>query len=131
VCLLFFIFGVVKFLECILNVLVNCALYHLHEILSDYLQDFFFMGVFVNIIGFLVWFVFVLLASGTGYPFSSFPCESCIKLFLWKNDFHPFFFLPSLYLVLHRLVGGFSHLLSFPWFNFCFLVVGFLAWLVC
>jgi hypothetical protein len=32
--------------------------------------------------------------------------------------------------VLDRLVGGFSHLFSFPWFNFCFLAL-FLAKLVC
>jgi hypothetical protein len=42
-----------KFLECLLHVLVNHVYYHLHEILSDYLQDFFFEYVFVVIIEFL------------------------------------------------------------------------------
>jgi hypothetical protein len=36
-----------------LYVLVDHVLYHLHEILSDYLQHFFFEDVFVGIIGFL------------------------------------------------------------------------------
>jgi hypothetical protein len=71
----------------------------------------------------LMLFIFVLLESGTGYPFSSFPSEFCIKLFCGENGFHPFFVFPSLHLVLcnsvlDRLVGGFSHLFSFPWFNF-------------
>jgi hypothetical protein len=40
-----------------------------------------------------------------------------------ENGFHPFFVFPSLHLVLcnyvlDRLFGGFSHLFSFPWFNF-------------
>jgi hypothetical protein len=33
-------------------------------------------------LGSLASFIFVLLESGTGYPFSSFPSESCIKFFL-------------------------------------------------
>jgi hypothetical protein len=91
------------------------------------------MGVLVDIIGFLgiiyLWVIF--LESGTGYPFSSFPSESCINLFLGGgNGFHSFFFFPSFLLVscnhscwyhvtiLDRLVGGFSHLFSFPWLNF-------------
>jgi hypothetical protein len=45
------------------------------------LAGFFFEGVFVGILGSLVSFIFVLLESGTGYPFSSFPFDSCIKLF--------------------------------------------------
>jgi uncharacterized membrane protein len=52
----------------------------------------------------------VLLGSGTGYPFSSFPTESYIELIFEESGFHPFFF-PLLHLVLchyvlDRLVGG-------------------------
>jgi hypothetical protein len=53
------------------------------------------------------------------------PVLSC---FLGENCFHPFFFFPSLHLVLFnyvvdRLFGVFSHLFSFPQFNFCFVAV--------
>jgi hypothetical protein len=42
---------------------------------------------------------------------------------LGENGFHPFFVFPLLHLILcnyvfDRLVGGFSHLFSFLWFNF-------------
>jgi hypothetical protein len=42
-----------KFLECLLYVLVNCVYYHFPKILSKYLEDFFFECVFVDIVGFL------------------------------------------------------------------------------
>jgi hypothetical protein len=45
-------------------------------------------------LGFLASFIFVLLESGTGYPFSSFPSESCIKLFFGRELFQSFFCLP-------------------------------------
>jgi hypothetical protein len=43
---------------------------------------------------------------------------------LGGNGFHPFFFFPSLHFVLcnyvlDKLVSGFSHLFSSPWFYFC------------
>jgi hypothetical protein len=62
---------------------------------------------------------------GSGYPFFSFPTESCIELFFEDSDFHPFFFFPSLHSVLcnyvfDRLVGGFDCLISFPDFIFCY-----------
>jgi hypothetical protein len=46
-----------------------------------------------------------------------------LNYFGGKNHFHPFVVFPSLHLVLSnyildRLVGGFSHLFYFPWFNF-------------
>jgi hypothetical protein len=43
VCLLLvFIFVVLEFLECLLYVLINLVYSHLHEIFTDYLQDFSF-----------------------------------------------------------------------------------------
>jgi hypothetical protein len=42
-------------------------------------------------LGNLAQFIFALLESGTGYPFSS---ESCINLFLWGEWFLSFFHLP-------------------------------------
>jgi hypothetical protein len=39
-------------------------------------------------------FIFVLLESGTGYPFSSFPSESCTNLFWGREWFPSFFHLP-------------------------------------
>jgi hypothetical protein len=70
-----------------------------------------------------VTFIIVLLGSWTGYPFSSFPTESCIEFFFEECGFHPFFF-PLLLLVLYNyildwLVGGLNCLFSFPWFDFC------------
>jgi hypothetical protein len=44
-------------------------------------------------LGSLVTFIIVLLGSGTGYPFSSFPTESCIQLFFW-GEWFPSFLLP-------------------------------------
>jgi hypothetical protein len=66
-----------------------------------------------------VTFIIVLLSSGTGYPFSAFSTLPCIELFFEANGFHPFFFFPSLQLVLcsyvlDRLVGVFDALFSFP-----------------
>jgi hypothetical protein len=77
-------------------------------------------------LGALLSFITVVLGSGTRYPFSSFPSESYWSFFLlhmvlWNYD-------------LDRLVGGFIHLFSFPWFNFCFvavLVCYFCPWSVC
>jgi hypothetical protein len=74
-------------------------------------------------LGSLASFFFVLLGSGIGYLFSSFPSESCIKLFFGGEWFSFLFVFPSLHLVLcnyvlNRVIGGFSHLFSFPWFNF-------------
>jgi hypothetical protein len=45
-------------------------------------------------LGSLASFIFVLFESGTGYPFSSYPSESCIKLFLGGEWFLSFFHLP-------------------------------------
>jgi hypothetical protein len=88
-------------------------------------------------LGPLVSFIFVLLESRTRYQFSSFPSESCIKLFWWgENGFHPFFFFLSLYLVLcqyvlDRLVGGsVTSFLSLDLILFCG-CIGFLAKCVC
>jgi hypothetical protein len=78
-CPMFFIFGILKFLGCILYILANHVWYLLYEILSDFLQDFFFEGVFWSFLGSLVSFIIVLLGSGTVYLFYSFPSESCIK----------------------------------------------------
>jgi hypothetical protein len=66
-----------------------------------------------TLVGSLVSFIIVLLGSGTGNQ---------------ENGFHPFFFFPSSHLelcnyVLDRLVGGFSHLFPFPWFNLCVMAV--------
>jgi hypothetical protein len=74
-------------------------------------------------LGSLASFIFVLLESGTRYPFSLFLSESCFKLFYVGEWFPSLFFLPiiplgTLQLCFGRLVGGFSHLFSFPWFNF-------------
>jgi hypothetical protein len=80
-------------------------------------------------LGYLVLFIFVLLGSGTGYLFSSFPFASCIKIiFFEESGFHHFFFFPLFHLVLckyvlDRLVGGFSDLFSFPLFNFYVMAV--------
>jgi hypothetical protein len=47
------------------------------------------------LLGSLVSFIlFCLLESGTGYPFSSFPPESCIKLFWGREWFPSLFHLP-------------------------------------
>jgi hypothetical protein len=75
------------------------------------------------LLGSLALFVFVLLESGTGYLFSSFPSNLVLNYFGGDNGFHPFFFFPMLDLVLcnyvfDKLLVGFSHLFSFPWFNF-------------
>jgi hypothetical protein len=59
-----------------------------------------------------------VLRSESKYRFYSFPSESCIELFFFKESgFHPFFFL-SLNLVLcnyafDRIVVGFDCLFSF------------------
>jgi hypothetical protein len=45
-------------------------------------------------LGSLAQFIFVLLKSVTGYPFSSFPSESCINLFLGGECFPSLFHLP-------------------------------------
>jgi hypothetical protein len=50
--------------------------------------------VLVALLGSLVSFIFVLLESETGYLFSSFPCESCIKLFFEGEWFPSLFHLP-------------------------------------
>jgi hypothetical protein len=72
-----------------------------------------------TLLGSLVLFVLVLLESGAGYPFSSFPSELCVKLFLRGEWFPSLFLLPITHLVLcnyvlDRLFGSFSHLFSFP-----------------
>jgi hypothetical protein len=46
-----------------------------------------------------------------------------LNYFWGENCVHPSFVFPTLHLVLcnyvlDRLVGGFSHLFSFPWFDF-------------
>jgi hypothetical protein len=41
-------------------------------------------------LGYLVTFIIVLLGSGWGYPFSSFPTESSIELFFWGESFPSF-----------------------------------------
>jgi hypothetical protein len=56
------------------------------------------------------------LVSSSNGMVGQFSFEEC--------GFYPFFFFPSLHLVLcnyvlDRLVGGFNCLFSFPWFNFC------------
>jgi hypothetical protein len=59
-----------------------------------------------------------------------FPLNPVLNLFLFfqESGFDPFFLFPSLHLV-HcnyvpdRLVGGFSHLFSFAWFNFCVVTI--------
>jgi hypothetical protein len=51
--LIFFIFVVMKFLECLLYILVDHIQCHLYEILIDYLQDFFFQVAVVGLVGFL------------------------------------------------------------------------------
>jgi hypothetical protein len=83
------------------------------------MEDFFLEDVLWTLLGSWASNIFVLLDYGTWYPFSSFPFDCSIK---FENGFHPFFFFPVLHLVLcnyvDRLLGGFSHLFSFPWFNF-------------
>jgi hypothetical protein len=74
-----------KFLECMFYILVNYLQYHLHEILQNF-------SLWVFLLGSLVSFIFVLLESGTGYPFSSFLSESYIKLF-WGREWFPSLFL--------------------------------------
>jgi hypothetical protein len=44
-------------------------------------------------LGSLVSSIIVLLGSGTSYPFSSFPTESCIELFFW-GEWFPSLLLP-------------------------------------
>jgi hypothetical protein len=58
-----------------------------------------------------------------GISFLHFPLNPALNYFFEDSGFHPFFFFPPLHLVLcyyvfDRLVGGFSHLFSFPCFNF-------------
>jgi hypothetical protein len=81
--LMFVIFGVLKFHECILYILVNHVRYLLHLFLRDFFQYFLFEGFFLcgYQLGSLVTFIIVLLGSGTGYPFSSFLTESCVEFF--------------------------------------------------
>jgi hypothetical protein len=80
-------------------------------------------------LGSLASFIFVLLESGIGYPFSSFPFESYIKLFWGEMVSIPFSYshCSCWYCVtaLDRLVGGFSHMFSFPWSN----LVSWLYWI--
>jgi hypothetical protein len=77
----FFLFGVLKFLEPILYILVDHVCYLLHEFLSDFFPDIFFEELLLASLISFVTFLIVLLRSGTGYPFSSFPSELCIELF--------------------------------------------------
>jgi hypothetical protein len=49
--------------------------------------------------------VFVLLESGTGYPFSSFPSSSCTNLFLVGEWFPPLFHLSITPLVAFSVPG--------------------------
>jgi hypothetical protein len=72
-------------------------------------------------------FIIILLGSGTGYTFFSFPTESCFEFYLFLGfeecGFHYFFF-PLLQLVLFnsgldQLVDDLNCLFSFPGFNFC------------
>jgi hypothetical protein len=53
-----------------------------------------------TLLGSLVSFIFVWLESRTGYPFSSFPSESCIKLFSGIECF------PSLFLLSIASLGA-------------------------
>jgi hypothetical protein len=69
------------------------------------LQDFFFEDVFVDILGSLVSFIFVLMESGTGYPFSSFPENPVLNYFGGENGFHPLFFFLSLFLRTLFMIG--------------------------
>jgi hypothetical protein len=97
--------------------------FHLHEILSDYLQNFIFEGVLVVIVGFLGVVYLFCWSPELGIRFLHFPVNLVLNYCFAENGFYPFFVFPLLHLVLcsyvlDRLVGGFSHLFSFPWFNF-------------
>jgi hypothetical protein len=60
--------------------------------------------------------------------FLHFPLNPVLNYFWGESGFYPFFFFSLLLLVLcdcvvDMLVGGFSHLFSFPLFNFCVVAV--------
>jgi hypothetical protein len=64
---------------------------HVYEILIDYLQNFFFQSILVGFFGFLGIVYLSFLDCGPGYPFSSFPSESCTNLF-WGGEWFPSLF---------------------------------------
>jgi hypothetical protein len=84
---------------------------------------------FWALLGSLASFIFVLLESGTGYPFSSFPYESCMKLFFGKEWFPSLFLIPLLHLVLCNYVPV-TCFLSLGLILFCG-CIGFFAKCVC
>jgi hypothetical protein len=113
----FFILGVMKFLECLLTCLLTIS-GHISIKFSVITCRIYSLRVFLWASLGSLSFIFVLLESGIGYPFSSFPSESCIKLF-WGVDWFPSHLLhPIVPLVLDRLVCCFSHLFSSSCFNF-------------
>jgi hypothetical protein len=62
------------------------------EIVSDYLQDFFFQSVLGGFIDFLgIVYLFFVGVWNSGYLFSSFPSESCVNL-LWGREWFPSLF---------------------------------------
>jgi hypothetical protein len=61
----------------------------IHEILSDYWQDFFFQIVFVGFIGFLGVVYLCFAGLWNWLSIFLFPSESCIKLF-WGEEWFPF-----------------------------------------
>jgi hypothetical protein len=92
------------------------------------LQDFFFEEVFEGIAGFLDVVYLFCCSQELGIHFLHFPLNLYLIIFFEESGFHPFFFFPLVHLVvcnnvLDRVVGGFSHLFSFPLFNFCFVTV--------
>jgi hypothetical protein len=76
------------------------------------------------LLGSLASFIFVLLESGTGYPFYSFPSESCINLFFGGEWFPSLFHLPIAPLgtvQLCSLIGNWwLQSVFFPLVKFCF-----------
>jgi hypothetical protein len=115
--LIFFVFGVLKFLECILYILssvfsmiffvITCKISSLRVLLWAFL-------------GSLVSFTFVFWELETvGIHFLHLALNPVLNYFIEDSHFHPFFFFSLLYLVLcnyvlDKLVCGFSQLFFFP-----------------
>jgi hypothetical protein len=124
-----------KFLECLLYILVNHVYYYLHEILSDTSKISFLrcsvdivllLGLIyvcffevLNWVSISLWILYLIIFGGkmVSIPFSSshHSCLYCVT-------------------VLDRLVGGFSRLFFFPSLNFLlwlYWVFSFCPWFGC
>jgi hypothetical protein len=125
--LIFFIFGVLEFLEssCMFWLTMSYNMSMKFSLISCRISS---LRMFLwALLSSLVLFIFVLLESGTGYLFSSFPSESCIKLFWGENCFHSFFVFLLLHLVLCNYVPDRLLVVSVT----CFLSLGLILFCGC